>query len=128
MTQAKPARVYFNLHKKVWSVQGYIKGRGWIVLFHCPELWLENVTFKVSEAGRQRVIRSRRKNVHAFIRGIWNDDNPAVSDLLYGGVTYNQYQNDTFVTRDSGTAVRKAYVAIGTIRDGRAQLFACGWS
>lgn len=95
MTQAKPARVYFNLHKQVWSVQGYIKGRGWIVLFHCPELWLENVTFKVSEAGRQRVIRSRRKNVHAFAIGTMCDifqHSPNAERA-----SYNPYRGNTFV-------------------------------
>jgi hypothetical protein len=30
---------------------------------------LQNVTFKVSEKGRQRVIREKAKNVHAFVEG-----------------------------------------------------------
>lgn len=92
---AAPARVYWNLHKKVWSVQGYVKGRGWIVLFHMPELWMENVTFKVSEAGRQRVIRTRRKNVHAYAVGFLCDifqHSPQAEK-----VSYNPYRGNTFV-------------------------------
>lgn len=57
--------VYFNLHKKVWSVkalEGRNKGR---VIAHADKVLLRDVTFKVSEAGRQRVIREGRKNVHA---------------------------------------------------------------
>ncbi len=32
---------------------------------------LTNVVFKVSEAGRQRVLKEGRKNVHAFVVGDW---------------------------------------------------------
>ena len=48
-------KVYFNLHKKVWSVQTYTKGKGWRIAFHSDsgrDLVLEDVTFKVSEAAR----------------------------------------------------------------------------
>ena len=45
----RAVRVYFNLHTKKWSVQDY-KSR--IVLFHCDHIELENVTGRVSEAGR----------------------------------------------------------------------------
>lgn len=94
--EAKQARVYYNVHKKTWSVQGYIKGRGWIVLFHSPELWMENVSFKVSEAGRQRVLRTRRKNVHAYAVGTLCDifsHSPKAET-----VSYNPYRGGTFVT------------------------------
>lgn len=66
-------RVYYNLHRHLWSVQGYVKGRGWRIIGHASELLLDNVVFKVSEKGRQRVIREKRKNVHAY----------AIGDLVY---------------------------------------------
>ncbi len=62
-------RVYYNLNKSVWSVQHYISGKGWRVREHLTSLILEDVTFKVYEAGRQRVIANERKNVHAFAIG-----------------------------------------------------------
>jgi hypothetical protein len=71
--------VYFNLHKKVWSVkalEGPNKGR---VVAHRNALSLYHCTFKVSEAGRQRVIREQRKNVHAGIVGDWYDDNDRIT-------------------------------------------------
>ena len=45
--------VYWNLHKKVWSVkalQGLQKGR---VVAHRNDVMIENAEFRVSEAGRQ---------------------------------------------------------------------------
>jgi hypothetical protein len=61
--------------------------------------------FKVSEAGRQRVLREKRKNVHAFVEGIIGDpmNLPDPADLQR--VSYNPYKAGTFVLRDSGTPV-----------------------
>ncbi len=53
--------VYRNLHKGGYSVRRY--GH---VLYVADSLWLQGVDFKVSEAGRQRVLREKRKNVHAY--------------------------------------------------------------
>jgi hypothetical protein len=59
--------VYFNLHSKKWSVRLKSTGR---VVAHCSSLSLSHASPVVSEAGRQRVIREKRKNVHAGIVGI----------------------------------------------------------
>ena len=61
--------IYFNLHNYMWSVkalEGAQKGR---VIGHCKGAWLKNVTPKVSEAGRQRVLAEQKKNVHAVLEG-----------------------------------------------------------
>lgn len=61
--------VYYNLHKKCWSIKalsGNQKGR---VVAHADAVELKDCEFKVSEAGRQRVIREKRKNVHAGVAG-----------------------------------------------------------
>lgn len=61
-------RVYFNLHRRMWSIQVRDGGR-WVVACHAHRVELRNVRFVVSEAGRQRVLRERRKNVHAYVEG-----------------------------------------------------------
>jgi hypothetical protein len=61
--------VYFNLHKLLFSLKalsGLQKGR---VVQHSPCVTLENVTFRVGEGGRLRVLREKRKNVHAGVAG-----------------------------------------------------------
>ena len=60
---------YYNMNKAVWSVtalEGSQKGR---VILHASEVALMHCTFKVSEAGRQRVLREKRNNIHAGIVG-----------------------------------------------------------
>ena len=93
--------VYYNLHRKVFSVkalEGLNKGR---VIAHTNELTLSDVTFRVSQAGRARVLKEQRKNVHAGIVGTWDGSVDAVirdsSDIA---VTYNPYKYSTFVYQD----------------------------
>lgn len=85
--------VYFNLHRKCWSVkalEGERKGR---VIRHAQELTLRDVTFKVSEAGRQRVLKEQRKNVHAGVVGYLCDPIPRES---WERVSYNPYTSSQF--------------------------------
>lgn len=96
--------VYFNLHKKLWSVralEGQDKGR---VIARSPHVLLHDATGKVSEAGRQRVLRERKKNVHAGLVGTLVSLDPQA--LLEGSgskITYNPYKYASFVHADTGT-------------------------
>jgi hypothetical protein len=96
--------VYWNLHKKCYSVR--FRGR---VIHHLDRLIGVNATFRVSQVGRQRVLREQSKNVHAFVvcddivfwQERWPND---ITDNLYGRpnkVTYNPYENATFVDKKS---------------------------
>lgn len=104
--------VYFNLHKKCWSVkalEGPSKGR---VIQHAATIALRNVTFKVSEAGRQRVLRERKKNVHAGAVGytipLVYSFHPA-DDLIK--VSYNPYKAGHFVNKETNEPVHTAQFA-----------------
>jgi hypothetical protein len=94
--------VYFNLHRKCFSIkalEGPNKGR---VIAHRDKVLIYGGTFKVSEAGRQRVLRERKKNVHAGVVGEWVgsvDDELTIERIVYNGtpITYNPYKYNTFV-------------------------------
>jgi hypothetical protein len=96
-------RVYFNLHKKCLSVQTKV-GKSWKVSSHQESINLMDVSFKVSEAGRQRVIAKKRKNVHAFIVGTLVHDLPPTENP----VTYNPYRAGHFYTFHDGAPVHQA--------------------
>lgn len=116
----KRVRVYFNLHRKQLSVQSKTD-KGWRVWLHANKITLENVEFKVSEAGRQRVLREKKKNVHAFIEG----------DLVLDGigkieprvlVSYNPYLPiGKFYERKTNKVVDKAKFAVIVGREILAQ-------
>jgi hypothetical protein len=93
--------VYWNVRSKVWSVkalEGPEKGR---VMFHRKQVILADVVGKVSEAGRQRVLRERRKNVHAGLVGTLKTgpQHGVAGAIEWVGdrITYNPYKNKTFV-------------------------------
>jgi len=88
--------IYWNIRKKCWSVRD-CKTRK--VIHHLEFLALSDCTFKVSEAGRQRVIREQRKNVHFGVEGTLIDMfTPLVK--LGRQVRYNPYKQSTFTSDD----------------------------
>jgi hypothetical protein len=102
--------VYFNLHKYTWSVRSAKTGR---VLLHTDKVHINNPTFVVRKAGRERVLREGKKNVHAFVRGditVFDDFEPDYHPnyLDYTLVSYNPYKFDTFFDVYDTTPVRTA--------------------
>lgn len=99
--------IYYNLHRKCLSVRH--KG---LVIGHSQNIGMKDVKFIVSEAGRQRVLREKRKNVHATIRGVVWDLNVCDLDPTGIQITYNPYKYDSFVTMDGNPVKGANQVAI----------------
>jgi len=111
--------VYFNLHKRMFSVralEGENKGR---VVDHLPECAVRDAKFVVSEAGRQRVLREKCKNVHAYVRGELVEDSQSddyiktVAKLANDAgtlrtVKYNPYMYNSFVEVDTEEPIYEA--------------------
>lgn len=98
------ARVYKNLHNGKWSM----KGKDGIVAGHADHVTMKDVQFRVSEAGRQRVVREKKKNVHAVVHGTVHhvDDAPVPEHAV--PVSYNPYRAGHFYRKDTGEAVHHA--------------------
>ncbi len=88
---------YRNLHKQLFSV---VSANTKKVMGHVPLVLLHDVTFRVSEKGRQRVIKEKRKNVHSKVVGKISYDFGQEALVASCGieVTYNPYLFDSFVT------------------------------
>lgn len=113
--------VYYNLHKHLWSVkalEGPNKGR---VVARDEMVTLKDVRAKVSEAGRQRVLKEQRKNVHAGLVGTWVANHPMDSDRIHRAlvgtgraISYNPYKGPFFYHKDdesefTGSAIARLY-------------------
>ena len=117
----RKVRMYWNLHKKIWSVQDCKTGR---VTDHVPALTLADAKFVVRKAGQERVRREGKKNVHAFAVGHISLNN---GTAVFGGrkVSYNPYKNDTFVFTDTGEPVTDAYaITLATSFEGKPVVYA----
>ncbi len=121
-------RVHRNLHRNKFNISTYIKGVGWRLHSYADTCTLEDVTFKVNQGGRMRVIREGKKNVHAFLYG-------NLTDEVYFGdffgikknenaqqISYNPFRNDSFGSYDTGEATFYAPKAI--LIEGK--ILACG--
>lgn len=114
-----PSDVYWNTHKRCFSIRptkpsvldGFEQSPRGRVFYNTGPFVLEQPRFRVSETGRQWVLRNKKKAVHATIRGY-----PRVSADFHlpptaKRVRYNPYRNETFVLED-GTPVFEAWVAL----------------
>ena len=94
--------VYRNLNRgKVFSIKDKKSG---LVVAWADKFKIENVICKVREGGRQRVIKDKRKNVHATVIGTYigeyEMDTSTMSELYY-----DPYTLDSFINKKTGEKV-----------------------
>jgi len=109
MSLAQKTDAYWNLHKKLWSLK---RSR---VFAHEAEVLMVDCTFVVQPAGRVRVLKEKRKNVHAFVRGLLASEYrmgswPVNEEWIPVG--YNPYKGGTFVRKDTGEPLKGAEVVL----------------
>ena len=104
----KRVMVYYNLHKKTFSIQ--YKG---LVIAHADYVKLNNVEFRVRQGGMEKVRAEMSKNVHAFVIGDLVDfiaypstDIPTPSSSKI--ITYDPYKYSSFVYKDNENPVYNA--------------------
>lgn len=102
---SKGYRIYYNLHKGGFTVQHWVDGKGWRKLDTIDSLVAHNATFKISENGRQKVIKERRKNVHAFILCTSFYSVKTTRDFFKRELYYNPYKTAAFIDRETENAV-----------------------
>jgi len=105
-------RVYRNLTKKCFSVKCMKTNR---VVAHIDKLFLENVTFPVSKKSRERVLKSKQKNVHAFIQGFICKPKTFKKDTK---VSYNPYKYPFFYDVEKNEEVKLAKYCSIDLRKG----------
>lgn len=94
----KKVKVYYNLHKQTFSIE-----QNGLVVGYADTVRIENATYAVSEAGRQRVLKEKRKNVHATVRGnlLGFEAGPEETPAYY-----NPYKVKTFVKPDGSPLLK----------------------
>ena len=136
--------VYRNLHNGMYSIKSREADTRGLVIAWAEYLWLDDVEFVVSDAGRNRVLRERKKYVHAFVRGTLSSfrglvrdvdvdlskvhesvhQEPEYRDMNRHGheFTYNPYRFSTFVDRDTESELHDAAHAFLCVHRGTKYL------
>lgn len=103
--KSKPVKVYKNLHKDCYSVQ-----QDGIVVAWVNNLILTEAQFLVNKAGRNKVLETKKKNVHAFVSGYWTPTWDFGSTVF---VSYNPYKADCFLAEKTTPINRAKAVLLG---------------
>jgi len=111
LRKGQQVEIYRNLNRRdgIWfSVRDRKTG---LVVYRINlkdqlEMTLKNVKFHVSKAGRARVLREKRKNVHALIKAevAVNPTSVALKKMGYIPlhISYNPYANESFMASPVG--------------------------
>ncbi len=110
-------KLYWNLHKKCWSVQH--KGR---VILHTPTYLLAACRFVVQEGARQRVLKDKSRSVHAYVTGTATEDEKPSASADLVRVRYNPYRANHFHTEDNKPVHAAAFVFFNETGEAWAQL------
>jgi hypothetical protein len=88
-------RVYVNLHKQGrFSIVDMKSG---LVCAYTSNCLLKDAIFHVSPSGRQKVIDTKTKMVHAWVRGIYMGSDLKQPEITKEEVRYNPYLNEGFI-------------------------------
>ena len=117
--------VHWNFHKKVFSVTAVapdeIFGKNQVgkVIAQVEYLAVADAAFRVSEAGRQRVLRQKKKNVHAKVRGeLVSFRSEDIHNMRYA--IYNPYVHKGFVlSGNKERPLQEAELCIFLVEEGK---------
>ena len=97
-------KLYWNLHKDCYSILAKQTGKWKVIAYTRYPFLLKNVEFIVNENGRQRVIREKKKYVHAYLKGnikYITGSELGSFHLDNEEITYNPYTDKSFRLRKS---------------------------
>lgn len=100
--------LYRNLRTKTFSLK-----HGGKVIRHPSEILLKEVRFKVSEKGRQRVLKEKRKNVHATVQAkeiVESSMKLYISEEVY----YDPYKTKTFINKRTKEPIYEAELVLAS--------------
>lgn len=94
---SKPIRVYRNLTKKgKW----YSVVQNRLTIAHSTAICIRNAKFVVNEKTRNRVLKNKRKEFHAYIEGIYATSGmgtTAKKNDLPAQIKYNPFLHESFI-------------------------------
>jgi len=100
--------VYKNLNRNCFSIKDPKIGR---VIGYAMSVTLRKPIFKISLAGRNRVLRDRRKNVHAVVIGEFVCADEPIPSMANRVAYYNPYVTESFIDEHTKEPLSEAVIA-----------------
>ncbi|MGO4348244.1 hypothetical protein AB4Z45_22380 [Paenibacillus sp. MCAF9] len=107
--------IAFHFNKKCFSVRDAKSRR---VITYVKDIALHDAQFDVSIKGRLRVLFERKKNVHAFIRGVfYQKEQKNILNFNVKGLRqayYNPYTTEQFIDKETRQVIINAKIVYCT--------------
>lgn len=119
-------RVYRNLHNGLFSVLTK-QDKGWRLAGHVSQISLCSVHFIVSEAGRQRVLKTGKKDIHAYMQGCLTTNeifNKITENSRLVEVRYNPYKTSKFMSFYDAEEINFTFLVKGWSTNGNTTVLA----
>lgn len=97
--------IAFHLHKQCFSIRLASTRK---VAAYTDRIVVSDVRFPVSPYGRLRVLKEKKKNVHAFVLGTYLQEIQNLSRSNFREAYYNPYQVSGFVDRETSRSIEFA--------------------
>ena len=97
--------VYRNLNSTCNENKYSVMQNG-LVVAHTNQLQLKDVKFIIRPSGKQRAIKTKERNVHAFIRGYVKDFDVPNIDMLFQ-LKYNPFNDTKFNIQTNITKIKR---------------------
>jgi hypothetical protein len=91
----KRIKVYRNLNNGMLSVV-----QSGLVVCHAYNCVMRDCRFLVGESGRQKVLREKRKNVHAYVSGYLYTEPAGLPAFDWKSVHYSPYRSGDWISED----------------------------
>jgi hypothetical protein len=101
-------QVYKNLNRDCFSIRDKKTG---LVIAYASSVTLREAKFKVSAAGRLRVIRSGIRSVHGYVEGEFEAADLATPSSLVNTAYYNPFKTEHFINEVTKEIVIQTVVA-----------------
>lgn len=112
ITEGQWVEVYKNLNNGLFSIRD---NKTKLVLAHGHSFLLTDVIERVSIAGRNRVLKEQRKNVHAYLKGKISFKKTQLSISMNKEISYNPYTTDYFYIKDKNK--KDEYIRFSSIKN-----------
>jgi len=105
---SKPVRVFKNPKLGCYNIM-----QGGLIKATARQIRLRDAEFLVRESGRQRMLREKRRTIHAYVQGrlidfSHPDDAKSINHLPGRQATYNPYRYSSFVDRETEVPLSRA--------------------
>lgn len=108
VTEGQLVRVYKNLNREdCFSIQDK---KSKLVLGYASSVRLSHVKYIVGESARQRVLRDKRRNVHAYCEGYIVSTGESIPEGAATGY-YNPYNTALFINEETKQPIHETEIA-----------------